>query len=119
VTELSGGERSRVALARVLRWKRRCCWRMNRRASLDPRYQIEVMKNLRRCRDGGMLGRGHPVSLGCRAFRRYGSGAVGGSFGRPWRADRSALTHHGRRVRISAYRARVEQEDLIVPWAEI
>src|SRR5262249_47509493 len=54
-TELSGGERSRVALARVLPVEAPGILADGPTSSLDPPPQLAVMKTLRKAADGGVL----------------------------------------------------------------
>ena len=121
VTELSGGERSRVALARVLAVEAPVILADEPTASLDPRHQIDVMKTLRTAADNGALVMvvTHDLGLAARS------------------ADTALVLNEGRLVsqgepaealseqvmadvfRISAYRAEFQREAVIVPWAEI
>ena len=121
VTELSGGERSRVALARVLAVEAPVILADEPTASLDPRHQIDVMKNLRATADKGVLVLVVTHDLGLAA--RF--------------ADHVLVLREGRLVsqgtpaealseqvmadvfRISAYRAEFQNEAVIVPWADI
>jgi iron complex transport system ATP-binding protein len=121
VTELSGGERSRVALARALAVEAPVILADEPTASLDPRHQIDVMKNLRTTADKGVLVIVVTHDLGLAA--RF--------------ADRVLVLREGRLVsqgapaealseqvmadvfRISAYRAEFQNEAVIVPWADI
>jgi len=121
VTELSGGERSRVALARALAVEAPVILADEPTASLDPRHQIDVMKNLRTTADSGVLVVVVTHDLGLAA--RF--------------ADHVLVLREGRLVsqgapvealseqvmadvfRISAYRAEFQREAVIVPWADI
>jgi iron complex transport system ATP-binding protein len=121
VTELSGGERSRVALARALAVEAPVILADEPTASLDPRHQIDVMKNLRATADKGVLVIVVTHDLGLAA--RF--------------ADHVLVLREGRLVsqgtpaealseqvmadvfRISAYRAEFQNEAVIVPWADI
>jgi iron complex transport system ATP-binding protein len=121
VTELSGGERSRVALARVFAVEAPVILADEPTASLDPRHQIDVMKALRASADRGTLVIVVTHDLG-----------LAGRF-----ADRVLVLSQGRLVaqgvpaealseqimadvfRVSAYRAEYQRETVIVPWAEI
>ena len=121
VTELSGGERSRVALARVLAVEAPVILADEPTASLDPRHQIDVMKNLRANADSGVLVIVVTHDLGLAA--RF--------------ADHVLVLHEGRLVsqgapmdalseqvmadvfRITAYRAEYQREAVIVPWADL
>jgi iron complex transport system ATP-binding protein len=121
VTELSGGERSRVALARVLAVEAPVILADEPTASLDPRHQIGVMKTLRTAADQGTLVIVVTHDLGLAA--RFADTVVvlsDGSLvsqGSPSEALSEQVT--GDVFRISAYRAEYRREAVIVPWAEI
>lgn len=55
VNELSGGERARVALARVVAGEAQIVLADEPTAALDPRYQLDVMVTLRRLAEKGAL----------------------------------------------------------------
>jgi iron complex transport system ATP-binding protein len=121
VTELSGGERSRVALARVLAVEAPVILADEPVASLDPRHQIDVMKTLRAAADGGVLVIVVTHDLGLAA--RFADHVMVLSAGRlvsqgaPADALSEAVMHDV--FRISAYRAEHQGEAVIVPWADV
>jgi iron complex transport system ATP-binding protein len=121
VTQLSGGERSRVALARVLAVEAPVILADEPIASLDPRHQIEVMATLRRAADAGALVVvvTHDLGLATRFADRLlvldagrlvaeGTGDV-------------ALTDAilGKVFQIKAFRARHDGGAVIVPWTGV
>jgi iron complex transport system ATP-binding protein len=120
VTELSGGERSRVALARVLAVEAPVLLADEPTASLDPHYQIEVMKNLRDAADQGMLVIVVTHDLGLAA--RFADTVLVLSEGRMVAQGAPAETFSDKTLaevfRISAYRTEYRNETLIVPWGK-
>jgi iron complex transport system ATP-binding protein len=121
VTELSGGERSRIALARALAVEAPVILADEPTASLDPRHQIDVMKNLRATADKGVLVIvvTHDLGLAARfadhvLVLREGRLV---SQGTPAEALSEQVTADV--FRISAYRAEFQSEAVIVPWADI
>jgi iron complex transport system ATP-binding protein len=121
VTELSGGERSRVALARVLAVEAPVILADEPTASLDPRHQIDVMRTLRTAAGQGTLVIVVTHDLGLAA--RFADTVLVLSEGRlvSQGAPSEALSEQviGEVFRISAYRAEYRREAVIVPWAEI
>ena len=121
VTELSGGERSRVALARVLAVEAPVILADEPTASLDPRHQFDVMKSLRASADKGVLVIVVTHDLGLAA--RFADTVLVLSDGRlvSQGTPAEALSEKimGDVFRISAYRAEYQREAVIVPWAEI
>jgi iron complex transport system ATP-binding protein len=121
VTELSGGERSRVALARVFAVEAPVILADEPTSSLDPRHQIDVMKSLRTAADKGTLVIVVTHDLGLAA--RFADRVLVLSDGRlvSQGAATEALSEQVMAdvFRISAYRAEYQHEAVIVPWAEI
>jgi iron complex transport system ATP-binding protein len=121
VTELSGGERSRVALARVFAVEAPVILADEPTSSLDPRHQIDVMKSLRSAADKGALVIVVTHDLGLAA--RFSDTVLVLSDGRlvSQGAPAAALSEQvmAEVFRISAYRAEYQHEAVIVPWAEI
>jgi iron complex transport system ATP-binding protein len=121
VTELSGGERSRVALARVLAVEAPVILADEPTSSLDPRHQIDVLKTLRLATGKGALVIVVTHDLGLAA--RFADTILVLSDGRlvSQGAPLEALSEQimADVFRISAYRTEFQREAVIVPWAEI
>jgi iron complex transport system ATP-binding protein len=121
VTELSGGERSRVVLARVLAVEAPVVLADEPTASLDPRYQIDVMINLRNAADRGVLVLVVTHDLGLAA--RFADTVIVLSNGRlaaQGKPDEALSDQIMADVfRISAYRADYRDESVILPWAGV
>jgi iron complex transport system ATP-binding protein len=121
VTELSGGERSRVVLARVLAVEAPVILADEPTASLDPRHQLDIIRSLRAAADKGVLVMVVTHDLGLAA--RFADTVLVLSDGRlvSQGAAAEALSEKiiGEVFRVSAYRAEYQRETVIVPWAEI
>ncbi len=121
VTELSGGERSRVALSRVLAVEAPVVLADEPVASLDPRFQLDVMHLLRRAADAGALVIVVTHDLGLAA--RFADLALVLADGRiaaqgsPAEALRPAVLADV--FRVAAYRATHEAAPVLVPWSGV
>jgi iron complex transport system ATP-binding protein len=121
VTELSCGERSRVALARVFAVEAPVILADEPTASLDPRHQIDIMKSLRAAADGGALVIvvTHDLSLAARFADRVLVLSQGRLVAQGGAAEALSEQVMADVFRISAYRAEYQREAVIVPWAEV
>jgi iron complex transport system ATP-binding protein len=121
VTELSGGERSRVALARVLAVEAPVILADEPTASLDPRHQIDIMKSLRAVADKGTLVIvvTHDLGLAARFADTVLLLSEGRLVAQGTAAEALSEKIVGDVFRVSAYRAEYQREAVIVPWAEI
>jgi iron complex transport system ATP-binding protein len=120
VTELSGGERSRVALARVFAVEAPVILADEPTSSLDPRHQLDVMRTLRKAADNGTLVIVVTHDLGLAA--RFADQVIVLSEGRlvSQGTVREALSDQvmAEVFRVTAYRAEYRQETVIIPWDE-
>src|SRR5262245_49254180 len=120
-TELSGGERSRVALARVLATEAPVILADEPTSSLDPRHQLDVMTTLRKAADSGVLVIVVTHDLGLAA--RFADRMLVLSDGRLMSQGKPAEALSEQVLadvfRITAYRAVHAGEAVIVPWADV
>lgn len=118
VTELSGGERSRVALARVFAVEAPVILADEPTSSLDPRHQLDVMRTLRGAADKGTLVIVVTHDLGLAA--RFADQVLVLSNGRLVSQGTAGAALSDQVMtdvfRVSAYRAEYRQEAVIVPW---
>lgn len=119
ITQVSGGERSRALIARVLAVEAPVVLADEPTASLDPRYQLEVMDLLRNAaRDGALvLVVTHELGLAAR-FADTVLVLDGGRLvasGPPEEAFAPEVL--GKVFRIAAFRAENDGQPVIVPWS--
>jgi iron complex transport system ATP-binding protein len=121
VTELSGGERSRVALARVLAVEAPVILADEPTSSLDPRHQLDVMKTLRTTADRGVLVIvvTHDLGLAARFADQVLVLSGGRLVSQGAAAEALSETIMAEVFRVSAYRGEYQREAVIVPWTEV
>jgi iron complex transport system ATP-binding protein len=119
VTEISGGERSRVVLARVLAVEAPVILADEPTASLDPHYQIEVMRLLRRAADAGTLviAVTHDIGLAARFADTVLVLAQGRLVAAGPSEDALAPAVLADVFRVDAFRGERDGKPVIVPWA--
>lgn len=119
VTELSGGERSRAVLARVLAVEAPVILADEPTASLDPHYQIETMTLLRRAAQDGALVIVVTHDLGFAA--RFADTVLVLDNGRLAASGNPAATLTEAVLadvfRIKAFRGEKDGAPIVVPWA--
>ena len=120
VTELSGGERSRVALARALAVDAPILLADEPTASLDPRHQIDVLRLLRETANKGALIVVVTHDIGMAA--RFADAVLVVSDGRLVAHGAPALALTDEILcdvfRVAAFRASADGEPIILPWSE-
>ena len=119
VTRLSGGERARVALARVLAVEAPLILADEPTAALDPRHQLDVMGVLRRAaREGAsVVAVTHDLGLAARFADEVLVMSEGRLVAAAPPAGAFAPDVLARVFGIEAYRAEVAGEAVLVPWA--
>lgn len=119
VTTLSGGERARVALARVFAVRAAVILADEPTAALDPRHQLGVMRSLRDAARAGALvvAVTHDLGLAARHADRVVVMMAGRveADGPPAEALSAAVL--ARVFGIEAFRAEHEGQPVVVPWA--
>lgn len=119
VTALSGGERARIALARVFAVEAPVILADEPVAALDPRHQLDVMHGLRAQADAGglVIVVTHDLGLAARFADRVLVLAEGrpAAFAPPAEALGEAVLRSV--FRVEAYRAEHRGQPVIVPWS--